>query len=294
MDKAPHCRGFFFEICLCFSPGYWLQLHIHTGMLCYYPAASGVHHSLAANIPAPNIKTPQCMLEKLKSILTTNHKANVPQMALMLLLFLVFISNVVGLLQFRDNFIPDISFSLDYFRDPAGNLVFPRVTESGEFIYLLLSGVVLALLLPVLSPIAASILAFMLAVPPFAVALYSPTSYIELPMQFNLLVILTLFGINVLIKYFAETREKQKLLDVFSQFVPPEIVNTLNYESKQEALLGEARFLTVFFCDLRNFTSMSEQLDPREVVKLLNEYFNTMTSILYRYGATIDKYVAIP
>ena len=231
------------------------------------------------------------MLEKLKSILTTNHKANVPQMALMLLLFLVFISNVVGLLQFRDNFIPDISFSLDYFRDPAGNLVFPRVTESGEFIYLLLSGVVLALLLPVLSPIAASILAFMLAVPPFAVALYSPTSYIELPMQFNLLVILTLFGINVLIKYFAETREKQKLLDVFSQFVPPEIVNTLNYESKQEALLGEARFLTVFFCDLRNFTSMSEQLDPREVVKLLNEYFNTMTSILYRYGATIDKYV---
>ena len=38
------------------------------------------------------------MLEKLKSILTTNHKANVPQMALTLLLFLVFISNVVGLL----------------------------------------------------------------------------------------------------------------------------------------------------------------------------------------------------
>jgi adenylate cyclase len=78
---------------------------------------------------------------------------------------------------------------------------------------------------------------------------------------------------------------------VLSQFVPPDIVNSLNYESKQEALLGEARYLTVFFCDLRNFTSMSEQLDPREVVKLLNEYFNTMTSILYKYGATIDKYV---
>jgi adenylate cyclase len=231
------------------------------------------------------------MLEALKTVLTTNYKASVPQMILLCFLFMVFIGNAVGLLQFRDNFIPDVSFSMEYFRDANGNLIFPRIVESGEFIYLLLSGVALAVLLPVLPPIYASVLAFSMALPPFVTALNVPSSYKDLPMQFNLLVILTLFGINVLIKYFAETREKQKLLDVFSQFVPPEIVNSLNYESKQEALLGEARYLTVFFCDLRNFTSMSEQLDPREVVKLLNEYFNTMTSILYRYGATIDKYV---
>jgi adenylate cyclase len=42
---------------------------------------------------------------------------------------------------------------------------------------------------------------------------------------------------------------------------------------------------------LRNFTSMAELLDPKEVVRLLNEYFTVMTGVLHRYGATIDKYV---
>jgi adenylate cyclase len=54
---------------------------------------------------------------------------------------------------------------------------------------------------------------------------------------------------------------------------------------------GESRFMTVLFCDLRNFTGMSEKLDPKEVVKLLNEYFTVMTAVLHRHGATIDKYV---
>jgi hypothetical protein len=202
-------------------------------------------------------KTRIRMLEKLKSILITKNKASVPQMILLLFLFLVFISNAVGLLEFQDNVIPDIRFSMEYFRDANGNLVFPRIAETGEFLYLLLSGIALAVFLPLLTPISASVLSFALALPPFVTAVNVPSSYRDLPMQFNLLVILTLFGINVLIKYFAETREKQKLLAVFSQFVPPDIVNTLNYESKQEALLGEARYLTVFFCDLRNFTGMS-------------------------------------
>jgi adenylate cyclase len=54
---------------------------------------------------------------------------------------------------------------------------------------------------------------------------------------------------------------------------------------------GESRFMTVLFCDLRNFTGMSEKLDPKEVVKLLNEYFTIMTAVLHRHSATIDKYV---
>jgi adenylate cyclase len=132
---------------------------------------------------------------------------------------------------------------------------------------------------------------FALAIPPLWMEIVRPFPPSQVPMQFHWLVQLILFAINVLLKYFTETQEKQKLLDTFSQFVPPEIVTVLNHQSKQQALEGESRYLTVFFCDLRNFTAMSEQLDPREVVRLLNEYFTTMTTILYKYGATIDKYI---
>ena len=45
------------------------------------------------------------------------------------------------------------------------------------------------------------------------------------------------------------------------------------------------------FCDLRNFTAMSEQVKPQDVVLLLNGYFTAMTEVLFKYGATIDKYM---
>jgi len=56
-------------------------------------------------------------------------------------------------------------------------------------------------------------------------------------------------------------------------------------------LEGESKDMTVFFCDLKNFTGFSEQLSPKDLVSLLNEYFTLMTEILYRHGATIDKYI---
>src|SRR5439155_1696315 len=102
---------------------------------------------------------------------------------------------------------------------------------------------------------------------------------------------LVLFGINVLIKYFAETQERQKLLQAFSQYLPAEIVKELSNKSRETALEGESRFVTIMFCDLRNFTSMSEQIKPGEVVSLLNAYFTVMTDVLFKYGATIDKYM---
>jgi adenylate cyclase len=153
------------------------------------------------------------------------------------------------------------------------------------------SGLLLAFMLPLLSPIGASLFVLLLAIPPFWMEWQYPGRRNAVPMEFSLLVLLVLFGINVLLKYFAETRQQQKLRDRFSQYVPPQIVDELGRKSRELTMDGESRFLTVFFCDLRNFTGMSEQLDPKDVVKVLNEYFTAMTGVLHRYGATIDKYV---
>ena len=51
------------------------------------------------------------------------------------------------------------------------------------------------------------------------------------------------------------------------------------------------RKLTVFFSDIKNFTATSENMQPEDLTKYLNEYFSEMTKIAVKHGATIDKYI---
>ena len=54
---------------------------------------------------------------------------------------------------------------------------------------------------------------------------------------------------------------------------------------------GELREVTILFADIRGFTSMSEQMPAQEIVSLLNDYFETMVEVIFRYDGTLDKYV---
>src|SRR5688572_24544984 len=213
------------------------------------------------------------------------------QNLLLFLLFTLFIGNAIGLLDFKNSFTQIVDIRPEIFSPDLTNFTLPEILRSAEFLILVVSGLVLVVFLPILSPIGASILVFILAIPPLVIALNFPLRVAHIPMQFHWLVLLVMFGINVLLKYFVETHNKQKLINIFSQFVPPEIVKALNNNPDLLSLAGESRYLTVFFCDLRNFTGMSEKLDPKDVALILNEFFTSMTTILFKYGATIDKYI---
>jgi adenylate cyclase len=57
------------------------------------------------------------------------------------------------------------------------------------------------------------------------------------------------------------------------------------------ALGGERKEATVLFSDIRGFTSMSEKMEPEEVVNLLNTYFDKQTEVVQNTGGDIDKFV---
>ncbi|MGB5540759.1 MAG: adenylate/guanylate cyclase domain-containing protein [Gammaproteobacteria bacterium] len=97
---------------------------------------------------------------------------------------------------------------------------------------------------------------------------------------------------GLLAQYLTEATARRKLKAVFGQYVPPEIVDEMSRNPDQNfSVDGESREMTVLFCDIRSFTTISEALAADELKKLLNYFFTPMTRIIFEKRGTIDKYV---
>ncbi|MBV6494118.1 MAG: hypothetical protein LDLANPLL_02144 [Turneriella sp.] len=92
-------------------------------------------------------------------------------------------------------------------------------------------------------------------------------------------------------KVLTEEENVKYIRNTFSKFVSKDIVNELLANPESLKLGGEKKDLTVFFSDIRGFTTMSESLSPEDLVQLLNEYLSTMTNLVIAYKGTIDKYM---
>ncbi len=79
--------------------------------------------------------------------------------------------------------------------------------------------------------------------------------------------------------------------NTFSKFVSQDVVDELLANPEAIALGGAKKEITVFFSDVRGFTTISEKLGPEDLVGLLNEYLSEMTELIIEYRGTIDKYM---
>lgn len=217
---------------------------------------------------------------------------NAIKVGVIFLVFLIFLAHAAGMFDIQLA-QPRITFGSLWALAPDGlrSLPLQRIFFSGEFLLFISTGLLLCVALPLLNPIPASLLTLAAIVPPvysnYAGLVASPL----LPMEYHLLTILMLFAVNVLIGYFEESREKQQVMETFRHYVPPQIVNEICRHPEGIALDGESRDMTVMFTDLKDFAGIAEQLNPKQLSKLLNEYFTIMTGILYEHGATIDKFM---
>ena len=92
-------------------------------------------------------------------------------------------------------------------------------------------------------------------------------------------------------RYFTEEREKGKIRRIFQTYVAKNVVEEVLKDTSKLQLGGQKKFLTVFFSDIRGFTTISEKLTPEKLVHQLNEYLTPMTNIIFKYDGTLDKYM---
>ncbi len=200
------------------------------------------------------------------------------QVVLVLTVFALFVVNASGAFEL----IIDI---------PTGSVTAPTIVHTREFVVLVFIGILLSLLLPLLSPIKASLLTFVAMLPILFMGYTNTGQRALLPMEYSLLTVLMLFVVNVLISYFTETTRKQQLINAFGQYVPAELAKRISQDPEQFSLEGESRELSIMFCDVHNFSAISEQLEPKELAELLNTLFTPLTRILYKHHGIIDKYM---
>jgi adenylate cyclase len=88
-----------------------------------------------------------------------------------------------------------------------------------------------------------------------------------------------------------EGREKRFIKGAFSKHVSPELVDEIAENPALLQLGGHKRRLTLLFSDLAGFTTLSENMDPEELLSLLNQYLDDMTKVVLEEGGFLDKYI---
>lgn len=86
-------------------------------------------------------------------------------------------------------------------------------------------------------------------------------------------------------------QQRDEIKKAFGKYVSPDVINEIMKSPEKLSLGGERRNITVFFSDIRGFTSISEVLTPEQLVNLLNEYLTEMTDIVIEERGILDKYM---
>lgn len=86
---------------------------------------------------------------------------------------------------------------------------------------------------------------------------------------------------------------KVKIKHAYERFVPLEFFKLLGKEDITKIKLGDQveRTMTILFSDIRDFTSLSETMSPRQNYDFINSYLSLMEPVIHKYGGMIDKYI---
>lgn len=169
----------------------------------------------------------------------------------------------------------------------------PAWIPGAQFALLIVMALFLSLLFPRTGPLWIIATSFALILILFFSSLWLwEYTQIVFPIVLSLFLVSTLAIFNMTYGFFLESKRRDELKKVFEQYVPSGHVEEILKNPKAfDMFEGERKNMSVLFMDIRNFTGISEKMSIIELKKLLNYFLTEMTSVIFKHGGTVDKYV---
>jgi adenylate cyclase len=159
-------------------------------------------------------------------------------------------------------------------------------------ITIVLVGIPLAILLPRLSALSATLVVAAMAILLIGINAWAwQSKNLVLPLAGPLVMLAGLYFLDVAWGFFAETRHRRLMTHLFGTYVPKEIVAEMAREPENYSMHGQSLEMTVLFADIRDFTAISENRKPRDLKDLVNTFFTKMTVCIQDKRGTVDKYI---
>ena len=168
----------------------------------------------------------------------------------------------------------------------------PSYVLGADVVLTLIIGGVMVFLMPLLSPLRASVATLVVLAAALGVNLaFWQFAHLVVPLAGGLILIVVLYAMNMSWGYFVESKAKRQFTELFGQYVPPELVDEMARNPENYSMEGRKAELTVLFSDVRGFTTISEGLQPDQLATLMNLYLGAMTEVIRGHRGTLDKYI---
>ncbi len=168
----------------------------------------------------------------------------------------------------------------------------PDWAAGAELCYLLVLGLALLALLHRVGAAWCAGLSLLAVAGAFALSWHAFTAWgMLLDPLFPSIVVAAVYASSSLLSYLRTEREKREIRGAFGRYLSPVLVEQLAKHPEKLVLGGELRNITVHFCDIRGFTTISEQFDAHGLTNFINRFLTPMTEIILANKGTIDKYI---
>ena len=112
-----------------------------------------------------------------------------------------------------------------------------------------------------------------------------------LDVGFGIISIFLLYALLTFTGYVKEEAQKRQTRQAFSKYLSPAMVERVAEDPSQLKLGGDKRDMTLLFCDVRGFTTISEQFDAVGLTSLINKLLTPLTNVILNTQGTVDKYM---
>ncbi len=171
-------------------------------------------------------------------------------------------------------------------------LIRPNYADAVEMALILAGGLLMVILVPWFGAKWALVIFLLIASSAGGTSWYM---YIEHRMLFDAVFavgsILLLYSTLTFTGYAREEANRRQTRDAFSKYLSPDMVAKVAENPDELTLGGESRELTLLFCDVRGFTTISEQFDAVGLTSLINKLLTPLTNVILARQGTIDKYM---